>query len=326
MGFNRYRVTKDLSLGQLRRTLRAGDILEFDGTTTRVDGRDHRISTMDAIIGNKWLVLDEESTAISVPEHAPPARVAPPELPVVPLPELPPLPRVDPPRAPKVQELDIRGERIPWASDAARAANGVRPKANQKHVWGDGTAGAPAWLNGGEKGERTCVVCGVTERTLDMRVDRKRADGSQQIHYTDAHGNKIVALEELGCPTYVGDPSSAAAYAKDQVRKVRGQVDDVVAYLGTVDARLAQLEADNDFLRQRLIDRPVLTAEVVAEALLLLAERSGQAPQLSERVRALLPDALDLGDDVLRPLIEAEPVMAEVYHPEGTPDPAGRER
>lgn len=305
MSFTSYRATRDISLGQLRRTIRAGDVIEFDGATTRVDGRDFRISTMDTIIANKWLVPRDEvaGTAITVSAPALPA------LPVEPSIPLPP---------PK-GELNQQGERIPWASAQAKAANGTRPAANQKHVWDSGNPNSPGWLNNTEG--RTCVICGVTELWPSklIRADRARADGSQQIHYVDAHGQAITALEELSCPTYLGDPGSAAAYAKDQVRKVRGRVDTVEEHLGTVDERLNQLQADNEFFRQRILETPRLNAEMVADALVILATRQGQTPQLAEQLRILLLPAPTLADEVLVP--EGEKVMVELFHSDdGDPD------
>lgn len=312
MSFVTYRATKDISLGQLRRGLRAGDLVEFDGTTTRVDGKDHRISTMDAVIQNKWLV---PVGAPPVEEHA--LTVMGVNLPAVvdvaPEPVKTPRKPQEPNHASPAKEdqaLDKRGEKIVYASPAARAASGKRPAPSQQHVWGGGGSNAPDWLNNLDGG-RTCRVCGVTERVDLIRADRKRADGSQQIHYTDAHGNNIVSFEELACPTYLGDPGSAAAYAKDQVRKVRGRVDDVEDQLETVDERLARLESDNDFFRQRLLEQPVLDATMVAEALLLIASgRVGGKNVLAERVRALLPDYGEIVPDILRPVLDAEIVEA----------------
>lgn len=300
MGFQTFRATKDISLGQLRRVLRAGDLVEFDGTTTRVDGREYRVPVMDAVIANKWLVpnvpMEEAALILSAPA----------QLPVAPTPTA----ALVPP-----EERNVQGERIPFASPEAKAANGKRAKANTPHVWIADDFGSP---------NRLCCVCGVTERRDLIRADRKRGDGTQQIHYVDAHGNAIVALEEFGCPVYLGDPGSAAAYAKDQVRKVRDRVDGVEEHIESVEERLARVEADNEFFRQRLLERPTLDAEMVAEALLIIAARGGQAPALTERVQALLPPAMD-ATDLLRPVFEAEPVMAEVYHPEGTDDPRSRE-
>lgn len=314
MSFVTYRATKDISLGQLRRGLRAGDLVEFDGTTTRVDGKDHRISTMDAVIQNKWLVPvgapPVEEHALTVMGVNLPAVV---DVAVEPVktPRKPQEPNHAPP-AREDQALDTRGEKIGYASPAARAASGKRPAPSQQHVWGGGsTTAAPDWLNA--DGGRVCRVCGVTElRPGDLiRADRKRGDGSQQIHYRDAHGNQITSFEELSCPTYLGDPGSAAAIAKDQVRKVRGRVDDVEDQLETVDERLAQLESDNGFFRQRLLEQPVLDATMVAEALLLIASgRVGGKNVLAERVRALLPDYGEIVPDILRPVLDAEIVEA----------------
>lgn len=293
MSFTSYRATRDISLGQLRRTLRTGDVVEFDGATTRVDGREHRLSTMDAIIGNRWLVpLDEVAGSALVVSAPTPLAVPSPE-PVAP-----------PPKG----ELNKQGERIPWASPQAKGASGTRPAANQKHVWNSGSSNSPDWLNASDG--RTCVICGVTELRAGqlILVDRKRADGSQQIHYVDAHGQKIVALEELSCPTYIGDPGSAAAYAKDQVRKVRGRVDTMEEHLGTVDDRLNQLQADNDFFRQRLLEAPRLDSTMVVEALKTLL--MGQEPKLVEQFRTLLLAAPGFAEQEVT--LDADRV--ELYH------------
>jgi hypothetical protein len=300
MSFTSYRATRDISLGQLRRTIRAGDVVEFDGATTRVDGRDFRISTMDTIIATKWLVpLDVGATAI-----------------VVSAPALPAVPSVEPPMVPpppKV-ELTAQGERIPFASKEAARVSGIRPGANEQHVWIAADFGSNDLL---------CRVCGVTwERSL-IRVDRTMGNGKQQFHYRDAHHQPITSFEELSCPLYLGDANSASAYAKDQVRKVRGRVDTVEVHLGTVDERLNQLQADNDFLRQRILDMPRLDAEMVADALVLLATRQGTAPQLTEQLRTLLLPAPPLVEpDIIDR--EREAVLVEVFHPDGTGDPDSR--
>jgi hypothetical protein len=284
MSFITYRATRDITIGQLRRTLRAGEEVRFDGTSTCVFGQTHIIPTMDAIIESKWLVPVDAGAALVVSAPSLPAVTA--------------EPVVSQPPA-----LNIQGEPIPFASPQAARASGVRPAANQKHVWDSGSPNTPSWLNNMDG--RTCVICGVTERSNLIRADRKRGDGTQQFHYTDAHGNAIVALEELSCPTYLGDPGSAAAYAKDQVRKVRGRVDTVEEHLGTVDDRLNQLQADNDFFRQRILEMPRLNAEMVADALVILATRQDVTPQLAEQIRLLLPAP---------PLVEPELVpRVEVY-------------
>lgn len=321
MGFVSYRATRQINLGQLRRTLQPGDLVEFDGRTTRIAGQAHVVGTMDAIIKEGWLVpvdADPVGTSLAVaPAQLPSvaAQEAAPE--VAKVPRKPQVPNhVSPAR--EDQELNKRGEKISYASPEARAASGKRPAPSQKHVWNTGGV-SPDWLNNLDGG-RTCKVCGVTERSDLIRADRQRADGSQQYHYVDAHGNAIVSFEEMSCPTYLGDPGSAAAYAKDQVRKVRGRVDDVEDKLDTVDGhlesvdeRLARLEADNDFFRQRLIEQPVLDAEMVAEALLIIAAkaRPDGRTALAERVRALLP-APALDPEVLRPVLDEILVEAEV--------------
>ena len=296
-----YRATREISLGQLRLTLRVGDVVEFNGTSTRVGGREHVISTMDAIIENKWLVPLEGDggTALTVSAPAPLM-----------------VPSADPVPPPKV-EVNKQGERIPWASSQAQTANGTRPAANQKHVWDSGSPNSPDWLNNTDG--RTCVICGVTELFAGklILVDRKRADGSQQIHYVDAHGQKIVALEELSCPTYLGDPGSAAAYAKDQVRKVRGRVDTVEEHLGTVDDRLNQLQADNEFFRQRLLEAPRLDSGMVVEALKTLL--MSQEPKLIEQFRTLLLAAPGFEEQEVT--LDADRV--ELYHTDEE-DPEGR--
>lgn len=308
MGFTSYRATRQINLGQLRHTLQPGDVVEFDGRTTRIGGKDHTVPTTDGIIQAGWLVpltpvaTEPAPLAVAVPGAAMPQPVE----------KAPRKPQeasyATPPR--EDQGLDKGGNKINYASPEARAASGKRPNPDQKHVWN--TAGpAPDWLNNLDGG-RTCKVCGVKERTDLIRADRMRGDGTQQFHYTDAHGNNIVAFEELSCPTYLGDPGSAAAYAKDQVRKVRGRVDDAEDKLDdhdskfeTVDERLARLEADNDFLRRRILETPVLDAQMIAEALLILANRARPdgSHLLGEKVRALLPaPALDI--NALRPVLD----------------------
>lgn len=315
--FTAYRATRSIHLGQIRQDLAPGDVIEFDGRIARFKGKEHRISTMDAIIGNGWLVP-------VTPEASVPATFTP-NLPAVRVPDEP-LP-IKQPRAPQEpnhatpahqdQELNLKGERIPYASPEARAASGKRPMSNQKHVWND-TGPSPDWLNSSD-GSRTCKVCGVTMRTDLIRVDRRRGDGSQQFHYVDAHGNSIVAFEELACPTYLGDPGSAAAYAKDQVRKVRGRVDDVEDKVDSIEDRLTRLEAENQALRAALAERPVLDADMVAEALLRLAEQAKASKQI-ETVQArgeayqIPMTILDVvGERMPEPaVIEAEVVEEEV--------------
>lgn len=281
--YKTYRVTKDLSLGQIRRVFQVGETIEFNGSMTRINGVEHRISTIDLIINNKWLVPVYEETAITI---------AAPQLPAVVI-EKP---------VEKTEPL----VRIPFASKEAKEADGVRPVANKPHVWSGGGVGD--WLNS-EDGP-VCKVCGVTKLTNLIRADRTRGDGKQQHLYRDATGNLLTSLEELSCPTYIGDPGSAAALAKEHVRRVRGRVDEIDGKLETVDDRLTRLEEDNEFLRQRLIDQPVLNAEMVAEALLIIASKANAAPKIAERIRMLLLPTIEK-EEILSPLLEPELVKSE---------------
>ena len=309
MPFVTYRATKDLSLGQLRKGLRAGDLVEFDGVTTRVHGQDHRISTLDAVIQKGWLVplqppvQSPVGTSLAVGLSQSLAAVVGASEAVVfesmPAPKAPRKPQEPNHASPAIpgQDLDTHGNTTPFGSPEAARASGKRPMPDQKHVWDTG------WLNH-PNGEKTCKVCGVTEEVGTIRADRVRGNGGKTINYRDMHGNAINAFEELSCPVYLGDAGSAAAYAKDQVRKVRGRVDDVEDQMDAVGERLAQLEADNEFFRNRLLSQPVLDAQMVAEALLIIAGQSG-TNRIAEKVRAMI----GMDADILRPVLEAEPIL-----------------
>lgn len=284
MGFTSYRATRSINLGQIREDLRPGDIIDFDGVLTRVRGKEHRIANTGVLIMSGWLV--------------------PADAPLVPVMTPPPPPPAPAPSGPAKPEE--RHPVLASMSPEAKEADGKRPKANQQHVWGGGP-NSPDWLNSLDSGGRTCRVCGVTENPSLIRADRMRGNGKQQFHYVDAHGNAITSFEELSCPTYLGDPGSAAAIAKEHVRRVRGRVDEIDGKLETVDDRLDKLEADNEFLRQRLLEQPILDANMVAEALLIIAQKARPDGQnaLVEKVRALLPAPL-WDADALHPVLEAE--------------------
>ena len=302
MAFRKYRATKNIALGQLRRTLHTGDIVEYDGLVTRIAGQEYTLPTMDEVLSHKWLILVEEERADIVQVEATTVSYLTPVLPAPP---------------PSASDVNAHGDRITFASPEAKSANGRRPKANAQHVWdSDSPTHQPSWLN--NLNGRTCVVCGVTE-TQNIRVDRQRADGRKVFSYEDAHGKKITSFEELSCPTYIGDAESAAAIAKDHIRRVRGRVDDVEDRLETVDDRLTRMEADNDFLRQRLLDRPILNAEMVAEALILLATKSADRPGLAEQVRALLPAPLPIEEEWVS-VDEGDLLLVEVDHSADTDD------
>lgn len=276
MGYLQYQAIRPIHFGQIRRSLQVGEVIGFDGRTTHIAGQAHVIPTMDTIIKKGWLV----------PVEGPKNALAP----ITEIPLIEPHPTVSDPQA----------KQIPYATPETRAAAGKRSTAVQQHVWITGD-----WLNNMD-GSRTCKVCGVTQRTDITRADRQRGDGSQQFHYTDAHMNTFMSLEELSCPTYLGDPGSAAAYAKDQVRKVRGRVDDVEEHLETMGVRLSKIESDNEFLRQRILQQPVIDATMLAEAILIIASkgRIDNHPALDEQIQALLPAPIpDL--DELWPVAEA---------------------
>lgn len=280
-----YRATRDiLSFGQPRIGVTRGDLLLVGGGTVRIREKEYVVPTIDDVIKLGWLVLVEEETSLVL---------APPTLPAV----LAPLDTAAPTKAEPPK-------RISFASPEAKELSGRRPPADQPHVWGSGNKDAPEWLNSAD-GSRQCRVCGVTERPGLIRADRTRGDGSQQFHYVDAYNNAITSLEPLSCPVYLGDPGSAAAVAKEHVRRVRGRVDVVEGAIDEVQARLDQLEADNAFFRNQLLERPILDAAMVAEALLLIASRSGATPQLADRIRGLLPEA---AEDVLVPVLELVPI------------------
>jgi hypothetical protein len=97
-------------------------------------------------------------------------------------------------------------------------------------------------------------------------------------HYTDVHGNTVSTFEELSCPVYLGDPGSAAATAKEHVRRVKGRVDVVEDQVDSIEDRLARLEAENAELRAELDRKP--DAEEVVEFLTEVARAAIAARQL----------------------------------------------
>lgn len=234
-----HRATRDIHLGGLRMSLRQGEVIlaHADGATVTIRGKAHLLPVLDALITSG--ALKAEPAAVGAQLPAVTARALPAQAPA--------------PAAPDPKPLNARGERVPFASPEALAANGVRPEAGRQHVW-DGAD----WLNNTDG--PVCKVCGVTKLSEGrlILVDRQRGDGTQQHHYRDAHGNMITTFEELSCPVYVGDANSAAATAKEHVRRVRGRIDEV-------ETRLARLEAENLALREALLAQP--TAEDIMEAL-----------------------------------------------------------
>ena len=170
----------------------------------------------------------------------------------------------------------------------------------KEHQWDTG------WLNH-SPGEATCKVCGARRVTTLIRADRQMPNGKQLYHYEDCHGNRISTFEELSCPIYIGDPGSAAATAKEGVRKVKHRVSGVETRVDTVEARLARLEAENEILREQIARGPLIDAITLIEGLRELAKGIKESPQGA----ALLEDnrvVIDIGEFQIR---EREIVLVE---------------
>lgn len=228
----RYKATRDIILGPLRRTLSRGSVVEFDGTTLLAFGAETVYPDLSIMIDRKVLVPTEDEVSDPVFQGKP-----------------------------------------------SKQGLGTLPKTKGEHVWGD-----PDPFDG----EKTCRVCGVTLLPNLVMADRK---GAKQFNYRDAQNQVITVLEELSCPVYNGSPNAAAATAKEHVRQVKGRVTKVESTLEVVDDRLLQLEIENQDLRNMLAQQqPVLTAELVADALMILAQRAGKASALDAELVKLLPE------------------------------------
>lgn len=245
-----YRATRTFNIGDIRQEIPRGEIVQVepDGVGCFIRGKHYRVQLLGSMISGGFLAKVDEDEA---------------QLPAV---RTPLLPTVGAP-VPKPEELNAQGGKIPFASPEAKVASGIRPVANKPHVWDSAD-----WLN--SMGGVTCKVCGVTKVSDVIRADRMRGDGTQQHHYRDAHGNNITSFEELSCPTYLGDPGSAAALAKEHVRRVRGRVDDVEVRVETIEERLTRLESENVVLRDMLADQDALAEIVLAK----LVERKALPP------------------------------------------------
>ena len=246
-----YRAARTFNIGDIRQEIPQGEIVQVEpnGVHCIIRGTRHKVALLESMISSGFIVkADEDETA---------------QLPAV-RPSL--LPAVNSP-LPRPEERNAQGEKIPFASDAAKMASGARPVADKPHVWDSAD-----WLNSMDG--VTCKVCGVTKVTSVIRADRMRGNGTQQHHYRDAHGNDITSLEELSCPTYLGDPGSAAALAKEHVRRVRGRVDNVEVRVETIEDRLARLESENVALREMLSNQDAIAEIVLAK----LVERKALPP------------------------------------------------
>jgi hypothetical protein len=191
----------------------------------------------------------------------------------------------------------------------------------------------------------TCRKCGCTlgggggsiliradRETFKTEVDPQTGETkrvkAQLNHYTDAHGNRISTFEELSCPVYLGDPGSAAATAKEHVRRVKkrldgveDQVDGVEGRVESIEDRLARLEAENELLRAEVARKPVVDARDLMEFLVEMAKtavasRQLEAVSMRGGERRVPRQLVDVIDAVSVPAEERERVLVRSHEAE----------
>ena len=186
------------------------------------------------------------------------------------------------------------------------------------------------WLNH-PNGGATCRVCGCTKRTDLVRADRSRPGEKTQLnHYVDAAGNAISTFEELSCPVWIGDPGSAAAQAKEGVRKVKGRVGDVENKVEVVEDkvesledRMARLEAENEALKAEVARKQEVDVTILMEWLTELAQQAARSRSIEAveargvqyQVPRQIVDVIDIvslePDPREKVLIPARPIESE---------------
>jgi hypothetical protein len=68
--FNEYRFVRTVSLSKLNKMVQTGTVVEFDGTTLRLDGEDHNYPTFRAAIRDSFVVPIDSEVMVSRPEPA----------------------------------------------------------------------------------------------------------------------------------------------------------------------------------------------------------------------------------------------------------------
>lgn len=265
-----------------------------------MDGREHRISTIDTCIENKWLVPLDGGALVKV-DAAPLAPQA------ESLPEAP----YDYDSGSLAQMGIFVGKgltreqveaRLPYRSKEARERAGKPASADQKHVW------ETDWLNH-PNGEKTCSVCGIEDvSSTFFRADFKMGNGKQLHHYRDHLGRVHSSFIELSCPAFSGINGNESLEMKERARRERAGTAEVAAYVQVLADRVALLEAENALLREANVGvmRQMIEEQVNAR---LLGTTAGS---------------------VLDPMEATPPAgvknVVEVYHPDETPGPHSRPR
>lgn len=278
--FVSYKAVRAFHIGQIRLDVKLGDVLLFDGVNTQIAGTTFTIPLVEKVIKAGWLTVIPTNFALTVAAS----------------------------QAAEKQIVRSDKDAAQFIHPEAKAADGVRPQAGKQHVWDTAD-----WLNS-EDGF-TCKVCGATKlhEGSFIRLDLKRGNGKQLIHYRDAHGREISSHTELSCPIWVGDVTSTLAQTKEVVRNVRSQVDVVEGRVGGVEARLEttedrllRLEAENELLQQQLIEKPIIDATQVAEALYALMEKRLASTKVTiiDDVKYLpLPNFDDVIQEIKEPVL-----------------------
>lgn len=313
MDFTRYRATRQISLGQLRRTIQPGDIVEFDGRTTRVDGRAFVVPTTDAIIQQGWLVpADVAPTALApaaptsltvlTPAGALVADSAPPEKAEEPY-------DYDPVSLAQMGIHVERGltreqveARLPYMSKEARERAGKPASPDQKHVW------ATDWLNH-PNGEKTCTVCGIQDvSATHFRADYKMGNGKQLYHYRDHLGRVHSSFIELSCPAFSGINGNESLEGKERARRDRAAIGEITEYVKVLAERVATLEAENAQLREASLAREVIDVEVVRDLVAKLVEEQVSARLLGTTAGSVLdPFAAEVEAELVEDAVEVLP-------------------
>ena len=152
----------------------------------------------------------------------------------------------NPPQEPET--LTFLGDSVKTTPTPPAHKNPEKP-----HVWESNLFG---------NSEKTCKVCGVTQRNP---LDRDLGKPSLGFRYSDAYGVSINSMKELPCPVFVGDFGGAIASGTYRTRKLTGKVE-------TIDERVTRLELENLELHARADKRQEVALDLLSR-LVSAAER-----------------------------------------------------
>jgi len=178
----------------------------------------------------------------------------------------------DPPPPPLAQSKQIARR---MDGIALPAPTGVQAwtEPTKEHNWDSGNRNAPAWLNGGITGEKTCSVCGVTQITSLIQADR----AGMEYVYRDAWGNTIKSMEPLNnCPVFIGDPNGAILDGRTKIRGLTGEMHEVKYDVEGLSERMSRLERENAALREAMAKPQTIDATALIDFLARMVSLSVQ--------------------------------------------------